>query len=94
MTALASLDEEEIDIRESLLQSYLFLAQFIEDDDADTVRRGQIAIKSGDPAHPDMELGNAAVGIINQIKADMEELHIEITQYLQRKAEEKQQENT
>lgn len=90
-TALASLEPDEIDIRESLVQGCLFLAQFIDDYDADIARRGQIAITSGDPSHPDLLLGEPAVKIINQIKSDMEDIKTEVYAYIRRKAEEQKE---
>ena len=87
--ALANLDSGEIDIGESLVQSFLHLAQFIADEQADIVRRGQAAIMSGDPAHPDAKHGEQAVKLINDIKADTEALRLEVSAYIKRKAAER-----
>ena len=71
LTALAELHIDEIDLRESLIHSYLHLAQFIPDEQADITHRGQAAIMSGDINHPDLALGEEAVKIINDIKHEM-----------------------
>ena len=81
-TALADLRDDEADLRESLILSYLHLAQFIPDEKADITRRGQEAIISGDINHPDMQHGEAAIHIINNIKHEMESLKEEVTTYI------------
>ena len=88
-TALADLHGDEADLRESLILSYLHLAQFIPDEQAEITRRGQEAILSGDMNHPDMQHGEEAIRIINDIKHEMEELKSEITHYILTKHEEK-----
>jgi len=67
-TALAELHVDEIDLRETLIHSYLHLAQFIPDDQADITQRGQEAILSGDINHPDLEIGEQAIKIIKVIR--------------------------
>ena len=91
-TALAELRVDEADFRETLIQSYLHLAQFIPDEQADITHRGQEAILSGDINHPDLPLGEQAVKIINEIKTNMEELKSEVNAYIMRKYEEQQDE--
>lgn len=81
-TALADLQNDEADLRESLILSYLHLAQFIPEEQADITRRGQEAILSGDMNHPDMQHGEEAIRIINGIKHEMEELKHEVTNYI------------
>ena len=88
LTALAELHIDEIDLRESLIHSYLHLAQFIPDERVDITHRGQAAILSGDINHPDLALGEEAVKIINDIKHEMEGLKSEVNQYVLRKYEE------
>lgn len=88
LTALAELHVDEIDLRESLIHSYLHLAQFIPDDQVDITHRGQAAIMSGDINHPDLALGEEAVKIINDIKHEMEGLKSEVNTYILRKYEE------
>lgn len=88
LTALSELQTDEVDLRESLVQSYLYLAQFIAEDKAEITRRGQAAILSGDIKHPDMALGETAIKIINEIKMEMETLREEINSYLVRKQKE------
>lgn len=83
--ALGDLQPDEIDLRETLIHSYLHLAQFIDDDKADIAQRGQRAIISGDINHPDIAVAEHALGIINEIKTDMETLRSEIRSILSRK---------
>ena len=85
LTAIADLHPDEVDLRESLIRSYMHLAQFIPDDLADTTRRGQEAILSGDVNHPDLAKGEEAVKIINDIKMEMEELKTEVSEYILKK---------
>lgn len=80
--ALSRLEPDETDLRETLIQSYMHLAQFIADKDADTTQRGQRAILSGDINHPDFHEAQQATMIINRIKSEMEELKIEIQAYV------------
>ena len=91
-TALAELHVDEIDLRESLIHSYLHLAQFIPDDQAEITQRGQEAILSGDINHPDLAIGEQAVRIINDIKSEMEVLKSEVNEYILRKYEEQKNE--
>lgn len=88
MTAISELGLDEVDYRESLVQSYLHLARFIPEDKAEITRRGQEAILSGDINHPDMHLGETAIQIINEIKLEMESLREEMSAYLSRKRDE------
>ncbi len=89
LVALSELDADEADLRETLIQSFLYLARFVPKRKAEIIRRGQEAIMSGNPNHPDLEYGDEAVKIINEIKAEMEELRFEVYAYIKRKAEEK-----
>ena len=91
-TALATLDVDEVDLRESLIYGYLHLAQFIPDDQADITHRGQEAILSGDINHPGLGVGDQAVKIINHIKAEMEALKSEVNTYILKKYEEQKNE--
>jgi len=91
-TALAEIHVDEIDLRETLIHSYLHLAQFIPDDQAEITQRGQEAILSGDINHPDLEMGEQAVRIINDIKSEMEELKSEVNNYILRKYKEQKNE--
>lgn len=91
-TALAELHIDEIDFRESLIHSYLHLAQFIPDEQAEITHRGQEAILSGDINHPDLGIGEQAIKIINNIKTEMEELKSEVNSYILKKYEEKMNE--
>jgi len=87
-TAISTLEPDEIDFRETLVHSFLHLAQFIPDDQVDIVRRGQEAILSGDIHHPDLPIADQALEIINRIKSDMEELRTDIYEFIRRKSRE------
>lgn len=91
-TALAELHLDEVDLRESLVQSLLYLAKFVPDEQADIIHRGQQAILSGDINHPDLPYGEQAIKIINDIKTEMEELKSEANTYILKKHREKQHE--
>ena len=82
LAALAELDLEEIDFRETLIHGYVHLAQFVPDEQAEIAARGQKAITSGDMNHPDMGDADEAVRIINDIKLDMEALSQEVSSLL------------
>lgn len=88
LTALSDLELDEVDFRETLIHSYLHLAQFIPDDLADIAIRGQEAIRSGDINHPDLPIAEQALQIINHIKINMEELKLEVHDYILRKYDE------
>ena len=91
-TALAELHADEVDLRETLVQSLLYLAQFIPDEQVDIIHRGQDAILSGDINHPDLPHGEEAIKIINGIKTEMEELKSEANAYILKKYREQQHE--
>lgn len=71
---LWELGSEAKELRDSLIQGYAFLAQFIPDNEADIVNRGQTALQSKDVAHQDLDNVEQATKIINNIKAEMETL--------------------
>jgi hypothetical protein len=72
-TLLWELDGMDHTVRNSLIQAYVYLEQFISDNKVETVARGQAAIQSADPEHPDWAYADEANRIITQIKMDMEE---------------------
>ena len=61
--------EDERGVREGLARGYVYLAQFIDDADADVIARGA-AVASG--IGGDDADAEPAMRLINRIKADME----------------------
>ncbi|MBL8296868.1 MAG: hypothetical protein JNN30_00855 [Rhodanobacteraceae bacterium] len=59
------------ELREGLARGYVYLAQFIDDSDADVIARGA-AFASGIGTNNDSADAEPAMRLINRIKADME----------------------
>ncbi len=74
------------EVSTSLVEAYVFLAQFIPDEDAEILARGRAALASGDPAHPDLECADRAARIVNEIKLEMEALLAEVRIFLRPQA--------
>lgn len=72
-TLLWECDEIDHNIHNSLIQAYVYLEQFIPDASVEIVARGQAAIQSADPTHPDWHYADEASRIIARIKSDMED---------------------
>ncbi len=69
VTLLRKLGPEHPEVREGLRQGYVYLAQFVADEEAEIVSRGQ-ATATG--VHADDSAAEPAMRIINRIKLDME----------------------
>ena len=69
-------------ISNSLAQSYVYLAQFIDDTEAETVSRGQAVLQSSDLDPEELIYADQAVVIINRIKVEMENLIQDIKTFL------------
>jgi len=73
---LENLEPEHTALKESLARGYVYLAQFIPDNDATVLAQGPIPKNSGSTIEPHSE---PAMRLINRIKVDMEraleELH-------------------
>lgn len=69
-------------ISNSLAQSYVYLAQFIDDTEAETVARGQAVLQSSDLDPEELIYADQAVVIINRIKVEMENLIQDIKTFL------------
>ena len=69
LTLLRQLGPEHPEVKEGLRQGYVYLAQFVGDEDAAMVRNGQASVTDATVVD-----GNAepAMRIINRIKLDME----------------------
>jgi hypothetical protein len=69
-------------ISDSLAQSYVYLAQFIDDTEAATVARGQAVLQSSDLDPEELAYADEAAIIINRIKAEMENLMQDVKTFL------------
>ena len=70
------------DVSNSLAQSYVYLAQFIDDGEAETVARGQAVLQSSDLDPEELLYADQAAVILNRIKAEMENLMQDIKTFL------------
>ena len=71
-TLLWELDELDHESRNGLVQAYVYLEQFLPDEQVEILARGQAAIQSADPEHEDWLFANEANDIVTQIKVAME----------------------
>ena len=69
LTLLRQLGPEHPEVKEGLRQGYVYLAQFVGDEDAATVRNGQASVTDVTVVDANAE---PAMRIINRIKLDME----------------------
>lgn len=69
LTLLRELGPEHPEVKEGLRHGYVYLAQFIGDDDAALARTGQASVTS---INADDASAEPAMRIINRIKLDME----------------------
>ena len=79
LTLLRQLGSEHPEVKEGLRQGYVYLAQFVGDEEADTVRNGQASVNN---AKLDDESTEPAMRIINRIKLDMERAVEEMRDFL------------
>lgn len=87
-TLILAVDKEDQNIRDSLTQAYVYLAQFIEDEKVVIAESGRTILENdslevnnanaGNQNTEDLELANQAVQTINKIKTDMESLMNEL----------------
>jgi len=82
-TLLWECDDMDHNVRSSLIQAYVYLEQFIDDSQVEIVARGQAAIQSADPEHPDWPYADEAHRIITKIKMDMEDAFQDMRIYLE-----------
>lgn len=68
--------------RNSLVQGYVFLEQFLPEDQVEILARGQAAIQSADPEHEDWAYADQANNIVTNIKVAMENALQEMSIYL------------
>lgn len=81
LTLLRELGPEHPEVKEGLRQGYVYLAQFVADEDADTVSRGQ-ANFAATATDSDQASAEPAMRIINRIKLDMERALEEMRDFL------------
>lgn len=79
LTLLRELGADHPEVKEGLRQGYVYLAQFVADEEADVVSRGQATVAAGGADGGDAE---PAMRIINRIKLDMELALEEMRNYL------------
>lgn len=87
-TLILAIDKDDEKVKESLIQAYVYLAQFIDDEKVTIAENGRIILETEsseasnvlphNPNTDDLELANQAVQTINSIKTEMENLMSEI----------------
>lgn len=82
-TLLWEIEDMDQSLRNSLVQAYVYLEQFISDNKVEIVTQGLAAIESADPKHPDWQYADEASRIITQIKINMEEAMQDMRIYLE-----------
>jgi len=88
-TLILAVNKEDQKIHDGLIQAYVYLAQFIEDDKVEVAKQGRIILEKEASEQDtdstsakntdDLELANQAVQTINRIKTEMENLMSEIS---------------
>jgi len=81
-TLLWELEDLDDITRNSLVQAYVFLEQFLPDAKVEILARGQAAIQSADPNHDDWQFADQANNIVTEIKVSMENAMQDIGIYL------------
>ncbi len=76
------LEDADAEVSRSLAQSYIYLAQFVDDEEAATVARGQAAMRAQPPEPAELPYADEAARIINRIKLEMENLLQDVQIYL------------
>jgi len=82
-TLLWECDDMDHNVHSSLIQAYVYLEQFIDDAQVEILARGQAAIQSADPEHPDWCYADDANRIVTKIKMDMEDAVQDMRIYLE-----------
>lgn|GEM_PF-2961295 len=80
MQVLQSLDGSDTALRDALIRGYVFLAQFVDDEEAERVSDGEaqmdtLAMEAGEMANAPSAL--EALRVVNRIKLEMEQAMIE-----------------
>ncbi len=69
---ITNIDSNDTELLQSLIQSYMSLAQFVTNDELATLEHGLAAINSEKPSEADYHAMEQASFITSRIKADME----------------------
>lgn len=79
-TLILTIDKSDIKIQDGLIQAYVYLAQFIEDEKVKVAENGRAILEkeTSNENAENLEAANLAVQTINGIKSDMEFLMNEI----------------
>jgi hypothetical protein len=77
LTLLRKIGPEHPEVKEGLRHGYVYLAQFVADEEADIVARGQASVSAG----ANDVSAEPAMRIINQIKLEMERAFEEMRSY-------------
>lgn len=79
-TLILTIDKSDVKIQDGLIQAYVYLAQFIEDEKVKIAENGRAILEkeTSDENAENLEVANLAVQTINGIKSDMEFLMNEI----------------
>ena len=83
-TLLYEIENLDQQIINGLIQSYVYLEQFISDNNVEIYNRGQVAIQSADPDHPYWKYADEAEQIINKVKAAMEDAMHDMRIYIRK----------
>ena len=83
LRVLEKLDPSDDALRDALIRGFVFLAQFVDDDDAERVAEGQaqmdaLALDAG--ADPQSPQAREALRVVNQIKVEMEQALLQACQ--------------
>jgi hypothetical protein len=83
LRALAMLNPADDALRDALIRGFVFLAQFVDDDDAARVADGQaqmdaMALEAG--SEPQSPSAHDALRVVNQIKVEMEQALLQACQ--------------
>ena len=79
---LGEISEVDSNITHSLAQSYVYLGQFVSDEEAMVVDRGQAVLESSDLNPDELPYAEQSKKVINKVKLEMEALLLDIQSYL------------
>lgn len=79
---LTELSPVDSNITHSLAQSYVYLGQFVTDEEAMIVEHGQAVLESSDLNPDELQYAEQSKKIISKVKLEMEALILDIQTYL------------
>jgi len=71
---LTEIGQDNIEVKNSLIEAYVLLGKFISEDDAAILEKGRIALETGSADNNFIQDADQATKIINSIKLEMENL--------------------